>query len=618
MLLTRLADGRIAEVNDAFSGISGYGQAEAAGKTTVELNLWADEKDRALVVDELSVSGKAGGKEFRFRRKSGELLTGLFSADIIQIGVEKLVLSNITDITERKRAEEALKESEERYRTLVEEATEAIAVYDLQMERFIDFNRNAEILFGCSRGELMKEGVQKFYSQTQPDGRSVNESFHEHRERCSGGEPLIFERVVRRPDGTERYCEVRLVRLPSRDRKLIRTSYIDITDRKRMEQEKEKLQGQLLQSQKMEAVGRLAGGVAHDFNNLLTGITGHVQLALMDVEEGGTLHESLVEINKAAESAAGLTRQLLAFSRKQIAVPVVIDLGKVVRGMDKFLKRVLGEDVRLSIETPIAPSPVKIDPVQLEQVIVNLAVNSRLAMPEGGEITIRVSDEWVKEADKVAHPGVAAGNNVMISVTDTGCGMTEEVKGHVFEPFFTTRELGKGTGLGLSTVYGIVKQNGGAIEFDSEPGRGTTFRIYLPRVDGKSEDGGTRMYGERSAGGDETIVLVEDEAVVRDVAERILKKLGYTVRSFAGGAEALAALEKSADPPHMLVTDVVMPGMNGKMLAEKMACLRPGIKVLFTSGYTDNLLVSDDERNFIAKPYTPQGLAKKVREILDG
>ncbi|PIV19920.1 MAG: hybrid sensor histidine kinase/response regulator [Deltaproteobacteria bacterium CG_4_8_14_3_um_filter_45_9] len=381
------------------------------------------------------------------------------------------------------------------------------------------------------------------------------------------------------------------------------------------------LQDQLRQSQKMEAIGRLAGGIAHDFNNLLTVIKGYSQLSLVEIKEGDPLRGDIEEIKNAADRAADLTRQLLAFSRRQIMEMKVLDLNDLLKNLDKMLRRVIGEDIELV--TPLAEDlgRVKADPGQIEQVIMNLSVNARDAMPEGGKLTIETANVELDGAYARNHVAVTPGRYVMISVSDTGVGMAPEVRDRVFDPFFTTKEKGKGTGLGLSTVYGIVKQSDGNIWVYSEPGKGTAFKIYLPRVDEPLEEAGEVVVQKEIVGRGETILVVEDEEEVRKLAVQILRRQGYTVLEASQGNETSHICEQHKGAIHLMVMDVVMPGMNGRELAKSLEPHHPEMQVLYMSGYTDNAIVHhgilEKGLNFIQKPFTLEGLLRKVREVLD-
>jgi nitrogen-specific signal transduction histidine kinase len=395
----------------------------------------------------------------------------------------------------------------------------------------------------------------------------------------------------------------------------------DITERKRVEEERATLQEQLRQSQKMEAIGQLAGGVAHDFNNLLTVIKGYCQLSLVEIKESTPIRDTFEVINKAADKATDLTRQLLAFSRRQIMEAIVLDLNELLQNLEKMLRRIIGEDIELVTSLKQDLGRVKADPGQIEQVVMNLAVNAKDAMSKGGKLIIETANAELDEAYARTHVAVTPGPYVMIAVSDTGTGMTPEVRDRVFEPFFTTKGKGKGTGLGLSMVYGIVKQSSGNIWVYSEPGKGTTFKIFLPRVDEPVEKLKVQETVEEVLRGSETILVVEDDKEVRNLAVRILKRQGYTVLDGSYGDEAFNVCRQHRGPIHLLLTDVVMPGMDGRALSESLSQLHPEMKVLYMSGYTDDAIVRHGVMakgvNYIQKPFTVDALTKKVREVLE-
>jgi two-component system, cell cycle sensor histidine kinase and response regulator CckA len=428
-------------------------------------------------------------------------------------------------------------------------------------------------------------------------------------------EKVIPEEVITDASGRQRYLHTikRPIVGPDGLVNQILGVATDITTRKRLEE-------QLAQAQKMEAVGRLAGGVAHDFNNLLTVILGSVELLLDGLEPGHPVQPNAEEIRKAAERAALLTRQLLAFSRKQVLLPSVLDLDRVVLDGTRMLRHLIGEDIEL-FTLPEAPgASVKADPTQLTQVILNLAINARDAMPHGGTLTIRTANTSFDTVYAEAHPGVVPGEYVTIAVSDTGHGIAPEVLPHIFEPFFTTKPVGLGTGLGLATSYGIVEQSGGHITLESEPGRGTTFFVHLPREGDLGGEPGSRTVGAR--GGRETILLVEDEEMVRLVASSKLRAKGYQVLEATSGPEALALAAAHPGPIHLLFTDVIMPQMGGVELAAQLARTRPDTRVLYTSGYTQDPVVvhgaGGAEDIFLPKPYVGETLTRRVRELLDG
>jgi signal transduction histidine kinase len=423
------------------------------------------------------------------------------------------------------------------------------------------------------------------------------------------GKPMWIEldaRAVLSPDGATRYFE----------------GFVhDVTQRKRGEEEKRRLEEQLTQAQKMEAVGQLAGGIAHDFNNLLTAISGYSELLLSELPPEDLRRSHAEEIRKAGERAASLTQQLLAFSRRQVLEPKILDVNTVVSDIERMLRRLIGEHIDLKARKAADLWKVRADPGQIEQAILNLVLNARDAMPSGGTLAIETSNADLDEAFSLSHVPTPPGPYVCVAVTDTGIGISDEIKARLFEPFFTTKERGKGTGLGLSTTYGIVKQSGGYLWCDSEVGRGTTFRVFLPRVEEPVSQVAERKAPAPLHPGDETVLLVEDEPEVRSLVQRILKTQGYTVVTAANPDEAVAVAREFKGTIQLMVTDVVMPGMSGLQLAERLQPTRPAMRVLFVSGYTDDAMgpqgILEPGRAFLQKPFTPVALARKVREILD-
>ena len=421
------------------------------------------------------------------------------------------------------------------------------------------------------------------------------------------GKAVIIERL-----GTERAAE-----LSAANMSLQREMEVS----RKAQEELQHKETELRQAQKMEAVGRLAGGIAHDFNNLLTAILGYGNLLHMKLTPGDPSRNDVEEILSAGKRATDLTRQLLAFSRRQVLMPKILNLNTVVEDVGKILKRLIGEHIELTTRIQPELGRVRADPGQVEQVIMNLAINARDAMPDGGRLTIETRDADLDVSYAIRHEDVQPGPYVMLAVSDTGAGMDAETQARIFEPFFTTKERGKGTGLGLSTVYGIVRQSGGHIWVYSEPGRGSTFKVYLPRAETRSETHKVPVFTPDPEGGSEAVLVVEDEAPVRKLLCSVLKSKGYRVSEAASGAEALEVNRSAPAPIQLLVTDLVMPGMGGRELGEHMMDAQPGLKVLYVSGYTEDAVVRQGNltngTSFLSKPFTPETLLRKVRALLD-
>ncbi len=513
------------------------------------------------------------------------------------------------DITERQRAEAALRESEERYRDLVENAHDIIYSHDLQ-GNYTSMNKAGELITGYTREEALALNLSRTVAPEY-----LEKAREMLKRKLTDEKVTAYEMEVIAKDGHRITVEAN-TKLVYQDGVPVGVQGIarDVSERKQLEE-------QLRQSQKMEAIGQLAGGVAHDFNNLLTAINGYSSLALQRLEDNHPIRSYLEEVKKAGDRAANLTRQLLAFGRKQILQPVAINLNDVVRDMNKMLQRLIGEDIRLTAKLDLALKSIKADPGQIEQVLVNLVVNARDAMPQGGKLTIETSTVELDSEYAGRHIGFVPGKYVMLAVSDTGTGMSEDTRARIFDPFFTTKEKGKGTGLGLSTVYGIVKQSGGNIWVYSELGHGTTFKVYLPELAGATQKTEASIVEKALPSGSETVLLVEDEDVVRSLAQKILEQSGYKVLAASRGVEAITLCRQRTAPIHLLLTDVVMPETSGKEVADRVTELLPGLKVLFMSGYTDEAIVHhgvlDTNIEFIQKPFTPAALVRKVREVLD-
>ncbi len=510
------------------------------------------------------------------------------------------LISTGRDITDRKRVEIELREMASLHRAILESSLDGLIVMDAA-GRVVEFNAAAEAIFGHRREDVI--GREMADRIIPPEYRAAHASGMQ-RYLATRTPHMIGRRIempALRADGSEVRVELAICEIPGRNPPLFSGVVRDISERLKLEE-------QLRQSQKMEAVGQLAGGIAHDFNNLLTVISGYSDLLLQMLPAGDPRAEMAQQIHRAGERSAGLTRQLLAFSRQQVLAPRVIDLNDVVREMEKMLKRLIGEDIALTTQLNPALEPIHADPGQIEQVLLNLAVNARDAMPRGGRLVIGT--------DNVAG---RTGPQVRLTIADTGEGMTPEVQARIFEPFFTTKSAGRGTGLGLAVVHGIIKQSDGTISVRSAPGAGTTFTIEFPAVP-------LRPQIDKSAArpalprGNETILLVEDDESVRAFSSHVLKQCGYAVLEAADGAEALRAVAAADRPIDLLVTDVVLPGLGGRLVAERFAQLHPGARILYLSGYTDDAVIRhgiEHERvHFLQKPFTPTALAAAVRTTL--
>jgi PAS domain S-box-containing protein len=507
------------------------------------------------------------------------------------------------DITDLKQADETIR----RLSTAVDQSPAAVIITD-PSGRIVYVNRKFTEISGYSSEEVVGQNPRLLKS-----GKTSADQYRQLWSTIQSGATWRGEYQNRRKNGDLYWASTTIA--PVKDESGTIANFVaiqeDVTDTRSLE-------AQLRQAQKMEAVGRLAGGVAHDFNNLLTVITSYSQLLLEDMAAADPRRADLQEIQRAAIGAAGLTRQLLAFSRQQVLEPRVLNLNDVLSAAGKMLQRLIGEDVALQLTLAPDLGNVKADPGQIEQVIMNLAVNARDAMPDGGKMTIETSNIDLDATYAAQHAVVAPGSYILVAVTDTGSGMDEPTKARLFEPFFTTKEIGKGTGLGLATVYGIVKQSNGYIWVYSELGHGTSFKVYLPRVSEAAAAAEPRPL--LLNGGTETILLAEDASGVRAVAQEILKRLGYTVLVAHDGHSALQLARARTEPIHLLITDVIMPEMSGRQLADRLKEQRPGLKVLFVSGYTDDAIVRHGMLEpgiaFLQKPFTPQTLARKVREVL--
>jgi two-component system cell cycle sensor histidine kinase/response regulator CckA len=516
-------------------------------------------------------------------------------------------LSIVRDITEQKAAEEALQASEERFYIAFNANPHPMCIVLLQDGVILEVNESFLEVAGYGEQEVLGRTAGELRLWARPeDWIRVLALIGQ------AGTVRDFETELRTKAGEARVMLVAAERIDLDGARCVLLSATDVTERKRLE-------AQLMQSQRLESVGRLAGGVAHDFNNLLTVISGYSEFVLRRLPGGDPIRRDVEEIRRAGRRASELTQQLLAYSRKQVLRPKVLDLNVAVAEMSKMLVRLLGDDVELGVHLDPALWSVMADPGQIEQVIANLAVNARDAMPEGGSLAIETANAEVGEAAARANLDARPGDYAVLSVTDTGAGMDAETLPRIFEPFFTTKEPGRGTGLGLATVYGIVRQSGGWIDVASAVGRGTTFRIYLPRAAEEVFAPSRAPVPDEPPYGEESVLVVEDQPEVRRLVAEMLSHAGYTVLEASDGVEALAVLDADGAEVALVVTDVVMPRMSGRQLAERLAEARPDVRVLFMSGHDDRETAADGDRAaFLPKPFSPDSLARKVREVLDG
>ncbi len=603
--------GKYTYVNESFVRMLGYASAdEILGRSWDEVN---DPRDLSSVRNEMNFALAEKGKWF------GALTVHSKSGLIpLEAAVTRLpdggVVTISRDVSDRRRAEIFRAEAEAKYQTLVEQVAAISYIAELGMDgQWLYVSPQVEAMFGFPADEWLAQS-RDWVQNIHADDRTIVEAAEEASLR---GERFQAEYRIIRKDGRVIWVSDTAVVVPGSDaHPLMEGIIVDITDRKLLE-------GQLQQARRMEAVGRLAGGIAHDFNNLLTIIKGYTELGLTRAKASPEVRADLERIEDASERAGGLVRQLLAFSRRQVLQPKVLDLNAIVEGLDKLLRRLMDEAIEMKTVVGKDLGRIKADPGQIEQVIMNLVVNARDAMPEGGRLTVETENVELDSAYARDHVTVRPGRYVMLAVTDTGMGMSPDTIAHIFEPFYTTKESGRGTGLGLSTVYGIVKQSGGYIWVYSEPGHGTTFKVYLPRVEDAVESlPAEKIDGvDRNRAGTETILLVEDEPQLRELTASVLVARGYSVVEAKNSDEAEQLANKYGAKIQLLLTDVIMPGISGRELAKKLLVRQPSLRVLYMSGYTYNVIAQGGtlERGvaFLQKPFTPRVLVEKVREVLD-
>ena len=611
---------------DVYDDLVARGEVELIGAPSID---WVGAplivKDRTIGV----VAAQSYSEGVRYGPDDKEIL--IFVSSQIAMAVERKraedALRQQTELL--RQAEQALRQSVERYRTFIEQSSEGVSRLEFDPPVAVTLPEDAQVdamyasatvvecndamarMYGFTEArELVGARLADLHDQGDPANREQMRSFIRAGYRLADSETREHDRAGRRRvflNNVVGFIEDgHLVRVWGTQR--------DVSDQRRLEE-------QFRQAQKMEAVGQLAGGIAHDFNNLLTAILGNTQLLLRDLPPGDAMRGDVEEIRKASERAAALTRQLLAYSRRQMLQPEILDLNVVVADMDRMLRRLIGEHIAfVSVPAPDL-GRVRADPSQIEQVLVNLVLNARDAMPEGGRLTIETANVDLDASYAKEHLGAATGAYTMLAVTDTGTGMDATVRAHLFEPFFTTKEVGKGTGLGLATVYGIVNQSGGHISVYTELGRGSSFKVYLPRIDRPAHPPAPVPVRPAAARGSETVLVVEDEPAVLSLTCRVLEAEGYTILCASDGADALRLVERHGGEIHLLLTDVVMPGMSGRELAEQMAVRRAGIRILYMSGYPGDAAVHHGTlvqgSAFLQKPFTPEGLSRRVRDVLD-
>ncbi len=599
-------DGNFKEANAAFLKMLGYTHEDMlAGKLNWEAitpldRLVSDIDDR----QQLRTTGFLPLRERDFVHKDGRYIATLVGFAYLQGTTEWI--SYVTDISARKQAEEALLALATQYRTLFEQSPLPKFLYDNETLRYLAVNDAAVACFGYSRAEFSGMTISDMRPNEDVPGFPAGFSATPSAAIQSGASQY------KKRDGTVIDVDITVQNFVFDGRPCALKIAVDATERNRLE-------AQLRQAQKMEAIGSLAGGVAHDFNNLLSVILSYSKMLISTLKPGDPTRADLEEIARAGTRAAELTRQLLAFSRQQVLDPKILDLNAVMSGIARMLRRLVGEDVELNVVASQDLGKVRADPGQIEQVLMNLVVNARDAMPTGGKLTIETANVELDLSYTSQHTGVEPGSYVMLAVTDTGVGMEPATVARMFDPFFTTKELGRGTGLGLSTVFGIVQQTGGSIWVYSEPGAGTTIKVYLRRTDGVVRSEAAVAAVPRRAS--ETVLLVEDDESVRLVTRTILERAGYRVLVAQNGGDALLICEQHTATIHLLLTDVVMPRMSGRVLAERVGSLRPAMRIIYMSGYTDDSIVRhgvlDSDVAFLQKPITPNALLRKLREVLD-
>ena len=613
--LSRASDGLFIDINEGFTNLTGFTREDILGKTSSEINLWKNIDDRTRLLEGLMGNGHVNNFETELIKKNGKTGIGLISARILKIQDEDYIISVTRDITQQKQMEEALRENEQRFKDLAELLPEAIFETDDQL-KITYVNQRAAELLGISEHELITYNSFDFFSKEDQDRITKNLKDSQRSEKIKQLEyqilkkdgtsfPVIFNSSLIYKDG--RFAGVRGI-------------FFDLTNQKKAKKERKALEAQFLQAQKLEAVGRLAGGVAHDLNNLLSPILGYSELMLLELDPDDKLRAHPQQIINVSLKARDLIHQLLAYSRKQALDYRPVDLNTVLKNLQNILRRTIREDIDLILNLSPKSQSVKVDTGQIEQVIMNLCVNAQDAMPNGGRLILETDIVEIDQTYANNLPGVTPGRYMLMSVNDTGIGMDEKTRSLIFEPFFSTKGK-QGTGLGLATAYGIVRQHGGNIWVYSEPNVGTSFKVYLPVSNEPSEIIQNNSKPTLDQKWSETILVVDDNQTVITVVREMLEQFGYTILTTDNSTEALVLLDQNSGDVDLLITDVVMPEMNGKELYERALEKKPDIKVIYMSGYLDDIIANhgilEHGVKFIQKPFTIQSLLTKIREAVE-
>jgi two-component system, cell cycle sensor histidine kinase and response regulator CckA len=615
--INRLADGMFISVNKGFEQLSGYSEKDVAGKTSLELKMWKNPDDRKKVVESLRANGRIENYETQYITKNGNIVDGLMSAAIIEIDGISHILNISRDITERKQAEDKLQKSEAKYRELYENMLDAFVMVDMA-GRIIEFNQAYVNLVGYSAEEIRT----LTYIDLIPEKWHAAEKKIVENQIIKRGYSDVYEKEYRRKDGTLVSIELRTILLRDASEDPIGMWGIirDITERKRAGEKQKKLEEQLRQSQKLEAIGQLSSGVAHDFNNLLGGIMGHAELLKMHLSEGSDLLRHTASIISSCTKAADLTKQLLTFARKAPVELVKVDPNAIIKHIMGIMERTIDRRIEIIVNLQEHPPFISGDRNQLENALLNIAINARDAMPEGGRLTI-ISEavDLNKTSLSDEHFEVKEGPYVKISIADTGFGMSKETQGRIFEPFFTTKEVGKGTGLGLASVYGCVKQHNGYITVESREGKGAQFNVYLPVIKSTRPMAGVTEESTLIPGKG-TLLVVDDERAYHEILKEIFGGLGYTVHCCADGVEAVTFYREHNSAIHVVILDLNMPKMNGLDCFRRLKEINANVKVIVSSGYGENTdraaMQTEGVSAFVQKPYRAADLAEKIKELM--